>query len=82
MTEKSFAGQLADEILGVPVPSAVTPVDVLQAQRDILEAGVRLGLAALAQGSPETARAHLEETLQRAIEAGSRPVAETIAPPR
>ena len=52
------------------MPTGVTSADVLQEQRDILEAGVRLGLAALAQGSPETARSHLEEALQRSIEAG------------
>lgn len=81
MSEKSFVGQIADEILGAPVPLGVTPVDVLQEQRDILEAGLRLGLAALAQGSPETARAHLEEALQRSVEAGAHPV-QTPPPPR
>lgn len=80
MTEKSLVGQITDEILGAPVPVGVTPADVLQEQRDILEAGVRLGLAALAQGSPETARAHLEECLQRSIEAGAHPVTSVAAP--
>ena len=81
MSEKSIVGQIADEILGAPVPTGVTPADVLQEQRDILEAGLRLGLAALAQGSPETARAHLEEALQRSIEAGAHPVTPSVAPP-
>jgi Tfp pilus assembly protein PilF len=81
VSEKSLVGQIADEILGAPVPVGVTSSDVLQEQRDILEAGVRLGLAALAQGSPETARAHLEEALQRSIEAGAHPVTTTMAPP-
>jgi Tfp pilus assembly protein PilF len=82
LAEKSIVGQIAQEILGAPVPANVTPADVLQEQRDILEAGVRLGLSALAQGSPETARAHLEEALQRSIEAGAHPVSQiTTAPP-
>ncbi|MDB5544271.1 MAG: hypothetical protein JWO64_1420 [Hyphomicrobiales bacterium] len=82
MSDKSVVGQIADEILGAPVPTGVTPIDVLQEQRDILEAGVRLGLSALAQGSPETARAHLEEALQRSIEAGAqRVIKPTISPP-
>ena len=82
MGEKSIVGQIADEILGAPVPTGVTPADVLQEQRDILEAGLRLGLAALAQGSPEQARAHLEEALQRCVEAGAHPVSvTTTAPP-
>lgn len=80
MVEKSIVGQIADEILGAPVPAGVTSADVLQEQRDILEAGLRLGLSALAQGSPETARAHLEEALQRSIEAGAHPVVSTGAP--
>jgi Tfp pilus assembly protein PilF len=66
-------GQLTDEILGAPVPVGLTPQEVLQAQRDILEAGLRLALAALAQGSAEGARTHLEEALQRSIEAGALP---------
>ena len=81
MAEKSIVGQIAEEILGAPVPTGVTPADVLQEQRDILEAGVRLGLAALAQGSPETARSHLEEALQRSIEAGAHPVGQPAPPP-
>jgi Tfp pilus assembly protein PilF len=81
LAEKSIVGQIAQEILGAPVPASVTPADVLQEQRDILEAGVRLGLAALAQGSPETAHAHLEEALQRSIEAGAHPVAQTTTAP-
>jgi hypothetical protein len=81
VSDKSFVGQIADEILGAPVPTGVTPIDVLQEQRDILEAGVRLGLSALAQGSPETARAHLEEALQRSIEAGAHPVTQSMSSP-
>lgn len=81
MAEKTIVGQIADELLGPSIPSGTTPAEVLQEQRDILEAGVRLGLAALAQESPETARAHLEEALQRCVEAGARPVATTVLPP-
>ena len=82
MAETSIVGQIVQEIVGAPVPASVTPKDVLQEQRDILEAGVRLALAALAQGSPETARAHLEEALQRSIESGAHPVAgSTTSPP-
>lgn len=41
----------------------------LQEQRDILEAGIRLALAALAQGDVETAQAELEEALRRSTSA-------------
>ncbi len=71
---RSIMGQLTDEILGAPVPAGATPQGILQAQRDILEAGLRLALAALAQDSSQAARAHLEEALQRSIEAGALPL--------
>jgi Tfp pilus assembly protein PilF len=81
MAQKSIVGQIADEILGAPVPAGATPAEALQEQRDVLEAGVRLGLAALAQDSPETARAHLEEALQRCGDIAARPLASSVAPP-
>jgi Tfp pilus assembly protein PilF len=41
----------------------------LQQQRDILEAGIRLALSALAQGDAETAQSELEEALRRSTSA-------------
>lgn len=76
MAGKSIMGQLADEILGPGTPAGVTAADVVQEQRDRLEAGVRLALSALAQNDPEQARALLEEALQRATEAGAHPVSD------
>ena len=76
MNDKSIAGQVAEEILGTPTPEGVDPTQQLQEQRDILEAGVRLALSALAQSEPDTARSHLEEALQRIAGLKSRPVSD------
>lgn len=74
MSEKTVLGQIADELLGASVPAGTSPQGLAQQQCDALEAGVRLALSALSQGSPETARAHLEEALQRATAMGARPI--------
>jgi Tfp pilus assembly protein PilF len=48
------------------IQGAETPAGAdLQEQRDILEAGIRLALSALAQGDAETAQSELEEALRR-----------------
>jgi Tfp pilus assembly protein PilF len=52
------------------IHGAATPAcAALQEQRDILEAGIRLALSALAQGDAETAQSELEEALQRSTSA-------------
>ncbi|MBX9740953.1 MAG: hypothetical protein K2X62_12800 [Beijerinckiaceae bacterium] len=67
MSEKGFVEQFAEEVLGAPTPEPVDEPASLQKQRDILEAGIRLALSALANGDADTARSHLEEALQRSL---------------
>jgi Tfp pilus assembly protein PilF len=77
MSEKSIVGEISDEILGASTPAGADWKQTMQEQRDILEAGIRLALSALAQGDPDTAQSQLTDALQRAsTSTAGRPVSE------
>lgn len=76
MNEKNIVEQFTDEVLGAPTPEPIDRQTSLQKQRDILEAGIRLALSALAESDADLARSHLEEALQRTLALNAQPVSD------